>query len=163
MNNTLFFDQGDTFQGTLQSNYNYGRMITDVYNAAGMSARTVGNHDFDWGGAHLIANTQANYHGYSTPVLAANVYDFDFATKTTGIEQQSEVGQECTTFTLESGIKVGVIGLIGESCITSINTPFVENYNFISSADVTKTLSDKLRTEENCDVIIASIHDGYSN
>ncbi len=161
--NTLFLDQGDTFQGTLQSNYNYGRMITDVYNASGMSARTVGNHDFDWGGARLEANTNANYHGYSTPVLAANVYDYDFSTKTMGNEQQSEIGQEYTTFTLESGIKVGVIGLIGEECITSINSQFVEEYGFKNSAQITKTISDKLRTEENCDVVIASIHDRYNS
>lgn len=163
MADTLFLDQGDTFQGTLQSNYNYGRMITDVYNASGMSARTVGNHDFDWGGARLEANTNANYHGYSTPVLAANVYDYDFSTKTMGNQQQSEVGQEYTTFTLESGIKVGVIGLIGEDCITSINSQFVEEYGFKNSAQITKTISDKLRTEENCDVVIASIHDGYNS
>ena len=160
---TLFLDQGDTFQGTLQSNYNYGRMITDVYNASGMSARTVGNHDFDWGGARLEANTNANYHGYSTPVLAANIYDYDFSTKTMGNEQQSEIGQEYATFTLESGIKVGVIGLIGEDCITSINSQFVEEYGFKNSAEITKRISDKLRTKENCDVVIASIHDGYNS
>lgn len=161
--NTLFLDQGDTFQGTLQSNHNYGRMITDVYNASGMSARTVGNHDFDWGEPRLEANTNANYHGYSTPVLAANVYDYNFSTKTMGNEQQSEIGQEYTTFTLESGIKVGVIGLIGEDCITSINSQFVEEYGFKNSAQITKMISDKLRTEENCDVVIASIHDGYND
>ena len=161
--NTLFLDQGDTFQGTLQSNHNYGRLITDVYNAAGMSARTVGNHDFDWGDQCLKNNTSAEYHGYSTPVLAANVYDFNFQTKETGSQQQSEIGQEYSVFTLESGIKVGVIGLIGESCITSINSQFVENYSFTNAANVTKTTSNKLRSEENCDVIIASIHDGYDD
>ena len=162
-NNTLFLDQGDTFQGSLLSNYNRGRMITDVYNAAGMSGRTVGNHDFDWGADKLIASGNAQYHGYSTPVLAANVYDFSFQTKEVGTTQQSQIGQEYVTFTLESGIKVGVIGVIGDTCETSINTQFVEDFEFINAANMIRSLSDTLRVEEDCDVIIASIHDGYSS
>lgn len=160
--NTLFLDQGDTFQGSLKSNYNYGRMITDVYNAAGMSARTVGNHDFDWGRDKLIANTNANYHGYSTPVLAANVYDYNFTTKEVGSTQQEEIGKPYVTFTLESGIKVGVIGTIGTDCITSICTPFVQDIHFIDVSNTIKNLSDILRSQENCDVVIASIHEGLN-
>ncbi len=90
-------------------------MITDVYNAAGMSARTIGNHDFDWGIDALVENTTASYHGYATPVLAANVYDFDWESKIIGTTQQSQIGREYATFTLESGIKVGVVGAISDS------------------------------------------------
>ncbi len=162
-NNTLFLDQGDTFQGSLQSNYNRGRLITDVYNAAGMSARTIGNHDFDWGDEKLIACGQADYHGYSTPVLAANVYDFNFSTKEVGTTHQSQIGREYTIFTLESGIKVGLIGVIGDTCETSINTQFVMNYEFVDVSNTICRLSDQLRNEEDCDVVIASIHDGYDS
>ncbi len=161
--NTLFLDQGDTWQGQLKSNYNFGRMITDVYNAAGVSARTIGNHDFDWSDEKLIANTAANYHGYSTPVLAANVYDFNFETKEVGSTQQSQIGKEYVTFTMENGLKVGVIGLIGSTCETSINSQFVFDYEFIDEINVIKELSNELRIEENCDIIIGTIHEAYSN
>ena len=161
--NTLFLDQGDTWQGTLKSNYNYGEMINDVYNAAGMSARTVGNHDFDWGDEKLIANSKASYNGYSTPVLAANVYDYNFQTKEVGTTQQSDIGREYVTFTLDSGIKVGVIGVIDDGCEKDIVTQNVMNYEFTNSVTKVRELSDKLRTTEECDVVIASMHEGYSD
>lgn len=159
--NTLFLDQGDTWQGTLESNYNRGRMITDVYNAAGMSARTVGNHDFDWKISALVNNTNAAYHGYSTPVLAANVYDFNWNTKEVGTTQQSQIGKEYVTFTLESGLKVGVVGVIGSSCVTDINTPNIMTISFTNVINKIKQISDVLRVNEECDIVIASMHEGY--
>ena len=159
--NTLFLDQGDTWQGSLESNYNRGRMITDVYNAAGMSARTIGNHDFDWEIEALVNNTNANYCGYSTPVLAANVYDFDWDNKQVGTTQQSNIGQEYVTFTLESGIKVGVIGTISDTCEPDINTPNIMTVEFTPMIQKIQELSDTLRVEESCDIIIASMHEGF--
>lgn len=159
--NTLFLDQGDTWQGSLESNYNYGRMITDVYNAAGMSARTIGNHDFDWEIEALASNTAANYHGYSTPVLAANIYDFNWDTKEVGTTQQSQIGQEYVTFTLKSGIKVGVIGTISDTCEPDINTPNVMTVEFTPMIQKIQELSDILRTEQSCDIVIASMHEGF--
>ena len=78
--NTLLIDQGDTWQGSIYSNYNHGALVTDVMNYIHYDARTVGNHDFDWGVEWLQNNTAKSYEGYSTPVLAGNVYDYDFVT-----------------------------------------------------------------------------------
>lgn len=161
--NTLFLDQGDTWQGSLESNYNRGRMITDVYNAAGMSARTIGNHDFDWGIDALVENTAASYHGYSTPVLAANVYDFDWDSKIVGTTQQSQIGREYVTFTLDSGIKVGVVGAISDSCEPDICTPNIMSVEFVNIIKTIQEISDTLRIEEGCDLVIASMHEGYFN
>lgn len=163
LENTLFLDQGDTWQGSLKSNYNRGRMITDVYNAAGMSSRTVGNHDFDWGQDKIETNKDASYHGYSTPVLAANIYDYNFNTHQVGSTQQSHLGQEYTTFTLESGIKVGVIGVIGETIEREICTPNVMDVEFISMPQVIKNCSDTLRVNEHCDIVVASIHEEFQS
>ena len=44
--NTLILDQGDTWQGSFESNYKYGAIVQDVFNYAGVSLRTLGNHDF---------------------------------------------------------------------------------------------------------------------
>lgn len=159
--NTLFLDQGDTWQGSLESNYNRGRMITDVYNAAGMSARTIGNHDFDWEIDALGQNTAASYHGYATPVLAANVYDFDWDSKITGTTQQSQIGREYVTFTLESGIKVGVVGAISDSCEPDICTPNIMSVEFVNIIETIQEISDTLRIDEGCDLVIASLHEGY--
>ena len=120
--NTLLLDQGDSWQGSIYSNYNHGGLITDLMNYIHYDVRTVGNHDFDWGLDYLKANTAKSYNGYSTPVLAGNVYDYDFTTKTNGTHQQSDIGGTSVTYTLANGLKVGILGCIGDGQITSITS-----------------------------------------
>src|SRR5262249_18884682 len=63
-------DGGDEFQGTWISTQFRGRSVTDVYNAVGVTASAVGNHEFDFGVPVLKERiAQAKY-----PILAANVY-----------------------------------------------------------------------------------------
>ena len=128
--NTLLIDQGDTWQGSIYSNYNHGEMITDVMNYIHYDARSIGNHDFDWGQEYVASNTQRSYNGYSTPVLAGNVYDYDFATKTTGTTFQSQFGVKSVTYTLENGLKVGILGGIGQDQITSIGSYYTTDITF---------------------------------
>ena len=45
---TVLVDGGDSFQGTMISNLQYGRPVVEEMNALGYSAMAVGNHDFDW-------------------------------------------------------------------------------------------------------------------
>ena len=105
--NTLIFDQGDTWQGSLESNYGNGAIVQDVFNYAGVSLRTVGNHDFDWGLDQLEKTINRKLGDDYIPCLAANVYDFKDGI--TGTTQQNQYGKEYATFTLENGIKVGVV------------------------------------------------------
>jgi len=156
--NVLFLDQGDAMQGTLDSNYNRGRMITDVFNASHVSARTVGNHDFDWGVNVIKNNNTAEYKGYKTPYLAANVYDFDDETKTEGTTQQESIGKEYAVVTCNNGLKVGIVGVIGKENITVITTDRVKDLCFKDPVETIKRVSDKLRTVEKCDIVIASCH-----
>lgn len=155
--NTLFIDSGDTFQGSLESNYNKGKLIAEVYNNAKISARTAGNHDFDWG-TETIKNTLkiANY-----PNLAANVYAFDWKNKKDKDEQLNDFGKCCATYVLDNGLKVGIIGTIGEDQITSISTQLVENITFKNQTTVIKNISDFLRVDKKCDIVIASSHSSY--
>ena len=157
--NTLLLDQGDTWQGSIYSNYNYGALINDVMCEAKFDARTVGNHDFDWGIDALVANTKREYNNYKIPVLAANVYDYDFVTKTEGTVQQSDIGGKSVTYTLENGLKVGIVGTIGKDQITSITSSYVQDVCFINHVKVIKEEATKLR-KDGCDVVIASVHAG---
>ena len=159
--NTIILDQGDTWQGSFESNYTYGALIQDVFTYAGVTARTVGNHDFDWGLAHLEANSNRKYNDDYIPCLAANVYDYENGVN--GDVQQSQLGKEYCTYTLDNGIKVGVIGVIGEDQITSISSQLVSTICFKNYVEKIKELSDFLRGEKDCDVIIASTHEGSSN
>ena len=155
--NTLFIDSGDTWQGSLESNFNKGKLINEVYNNAKISARTAGNHDFDWGIETLKNNVKiCNY-----PNLAANVYAFDWKNKKAKDEQLKDLGKSCATYVLDNGLKVGIIGTIGEDQITSISTQLVENVTFTYQSKIIQDVSDFLRVDKKCDIIIASSHSSY--
>ena len=156
--NTLLLDQGDTWQGSIYSNYNHGALITDVMNYIHYDARSVGNHDFDWGTEYIKSNTARSYNGYSTPVLAGNVYDFNFDTKVTGTTQQSSLGVKSTIVNLDNGLKVGILGGIGSSQITSISSLYVHDIAFTDHIQFIKDEATHLKNDEKCDVIICSIH-----
>lgn len=157
--NTLIFDQGDTWQGSLESNYCDGAIVQDVFNYAGVSLRTVGNHDFDWGLEQLEETINRKMDGDYIPCLAANVYDFKDGK--TGTTQQSQYGKEYATFTLENGIKVGVVGVIG-TLMSSICSNRIETVNFINPIKVIKEMSDYLRMRKKCDIVVASTHNAIS-
>ena len=157
--NTLLLDQGDSWQGSIYSNYNRGALVNDVMCEARYDARTVGNHDFDWGVEPLVNNTSRSYNDYTIPVLAANVYDYDFINKKVGTTQLEEIGQKTVTYTLENGLKVGIVGVIGSPQITSISSNYVMDVAFIDHIKVIKEEATKLR-EDGCDFVIASIHAG---
>ena len=159
--NTLILDQGDTWQGSLESNYEYGAVVQDVFNYAGVSLRTVGNHDFDWGVDHLESTQNRKIGDDYIPVLAANVYDY--ANGVNGKTQQNKYGKEYATFILDNGIKVGVVGVIGSSQITSICSALVQDICFTDHISKAKEISDYLRTKKDCDIVIVSAHEGTSD
>ena len=132
-------------------------MITDIMNYVHYDARTIGNHDFDWGTQYLINNTNREYQGYKTPVLAANVYDFDFTTKRAGTLQQSQIGVSTVTYTFNDNVKVGIVGTIGENQITSINSLYMRELTFKNHIDVIKREATRLK-QEGCQIVIASCH-----
>ena len=159
--NTLILDQGDTWQGSLESNYHYGAIVQDVFNYAGVSLRTLGNHDFDWGLNHLEETNNRKLGDDYIPCLGANV--FDYHNGKNGTSQQSKYGKEYAIFTLDNGIKVGVVGVIGSDQITSICSQLVDTICFTNHVQKIKEISDYLRTEKNCDVIIASTHESTAD
>ena len=159
--NTIWLDQGDSWQGTIYSNMNHGALVNNVMAYAGISARTVGNHDFDWGVDALKANTarvfEYNDVEYTVPTLAANIYDYDFVNKEFGDDQQSDIGAETITYTLENGLKVGVVGVIGEDQITSINSLYTQDIGFKPHIPIIQEKATELRAD-GCDIVICSIH-----
>ena len=160
--NTLILSQGDDWQGSVYSNYNRGRLVNDVYAYCRVNARTVGNHDFDWGVEPLEENTATGYDGYTTPVLAANVYDYDFETKIEGNIQQTSIGVPTVTYTLENGLKVGIVGIIGREQITSITSSYTQDICFKEEISIVKQYATELR-EDGCGVVILSAHSGQDS
>ena len=82
----LLMDAGDMFQGTLGSNSVEGRSVIAAYNALGLSAATLGNHEFDYGPLNGATSGQAasaqgalrtRLEEARFPVLSANLLDVD--------------------------------------------------------------------------------------
>ncbi len=159
--NTLLISSGDMFQGTLESNYNSGNLLADIMNDCKFDALSLGNHDFDWGLEALKENKErVSPDGYQTPYLCANLYNYENGKE--GDEQLSQYGAEYTISEQENGLRVGIIGAIGEDQYTSITSTYVEDVCFKDPSPVVKKLSDELRTEKDCDVVILSFHASQS-
>lgn len=151
--NSLLINSGDMFQGAMESNSNYGTLLAECMDAVGFASFTIGNHEFDWG----LEKLQYLSQNSETPFLGANIYHWNSSTNTWG-EFASEIAQEYVVKTLPNGLKIGIIGIIGRDQLTSICSTYVQDISFKDPADVVPQLSEKLRNEEDCDVIVVSAH-----
>src|SRR5438034_5550232 len=68
---TIRLDAGDEMQGTLISNYSFGRPAIAAMNAFGIDAAAIGNHEFDWS----VDTLRARMAGAHYRFLAANISD----------------------------------------------------------------------------------------
>src|SRR5260370_4135517 len=95
----VLLDAGDEFQGTLISNEFRGKSVTDVYNAVGVTASAIGNHEFDFGLPVLRERmAQAQY-----PILAAHIF-------VKGTRERPEWAKPSVVVD-QRGRKIGSIGL----------------------------------------------------
>ncbi len=144
----ILLASGDMWQGTVESSSNKGQLMTEWMNGVGFSAMTLGNHEYDWGSQVLTPNSQLA----EFPFLAINVtYNgkaVDYCKASTVVEK--------------GGIKVGIIGAIGD-CLSSISGDFSAGLSFATGRALTslvKAEADRLRKDEGCEFIVYSIHDG---
>ena len=149
---SVFVSQGDMWQGSVESNYTKGNIVTEWMNSLGFVSMTVGNHEFDWGEEPVKDNAQlADF-----PMLGINVMKRATNTRVDYLEAS-------TTF-MRGDAKIGVIGAIG-NCYSSISSSKVKDIYFETGNDLTDLVmeeSNRLRNEENCDFIIYSIHGSAS-
>lgn len=148
---SLFLSSGDMWQGTATSNLTDGLIITDWMNELGFTSMTIGNHEYDWGEETVIKNADAA----NFPLLGINIYD----------RATNERVEYCdASVTVDLGkIQVGIIGAVGD-CYSSISSDKVEDIYFKTGSELTELVTaeaDRLRSE-GVDLIVYSIHDGYS-
>ena len=148
----LVIASGDMLQGTALSNEYRGRPVIEAMNHIGFDAYTIGNHEFDWG----IVNIQ-NYYDDNPengeadyPMLAANVVE-----SVTG--ELLDWTQPYVIYDL-AGIRIGIIGVIGEDTYGSISPSMVSGLTFLNAETTLWNYAQILREEELCDIVIASIH-----
>lgn len=155
--NSLFLNSGDMWQGSLESNTNRGKLLTQVMNEIGFDTFTLGNHEFDWGIDEIINNKQYT----STRFLGANIYHWD-KEKKTFLDFANELVDEYYIKDLPNGLRVGVIGVIGDKQITSISSNMVQDIGFKAPIPIISDLSSYLRTKKACDVVVVSAHGGQA-
>jgi 5'-nucleotidase len=143
----LVLDGGDAFQGTMISNQFGGRSVTEVYNAVGVSAAALGNHEFDFGMRVLKQRiAQAKY-----PLLSANVF-------LKGTRQRPEWLRPSVLLELR-GLKVGIIGLTTQETPLSTNPLMVEDLEFAEGGPAAAEEADALRAR-GATVVLICAHAG---
>lgn len=159
---TVFLNAGDLWQDTYDSGMNKGELLTKAMKGIGFEAMALGNHEFDWGIDNIKANKIIAESGDEQfTFLGCNIYNYDNEQKE-ATTQASDIASPYKII-YRGDTKIGLIGAIGENQITSITSRNWESLTFLNPVSIVKKLSDKLRTEENCDLVIYMLHAGFSS
>ncbi len=143
----VLLDAGDEFQGTLISNEFRGKSVTDVYNAVGVTASAIGNHEFDFGLPVLRERmAQAKY-----PILAANIF-------VQGTRERPEWAKP-SVIVDRGGIKIGIIGLATAETPLTTNPVNIEGLDFPPGGPVAAQEADALRAQ-GATVVLVTAHAG---
>lgn len=143
---------GDMLQGSALSNYFYGRSTIELMSMMGFDAMVVGNHEFDWGLEKVTQYFDGNEsNGEATfPLLANNIFK-------KGTENLPDYILPYTILD-KGGIKVGVIGTIGEGLESSITASRVRDYVFTDPIYRVQQSTRYLRDTEKVDFVIVVNH-----
>jgi 2',3'-cyclic-nucleotide 2'-phosphodiesterase (5'-nucleotidase family) len=145
---------GDAFQGGAISNMTKGGVLIDIFNEINISAFVMGNHEFDWELDYLRAYQDGNIvnHEAFFPILGANIIDESTNTLLDFLQPYTIVEGK--------GLKVGIIGTIGDGLENSIAARMLEGIHFDPVAQIVLSTTRYLREEQDCDIVILSNHNG---
>lgn len=158
--NVLTLSAGDVFAGGQSiAHLTEGESIVEIMNAAGYDAMTFGNNDLNLGGAQLLKlASKTNF-----PILGANFFSWGTDNTTELAATYNEGDQpldDYQVFTTESGCKIGIFGL---TTTMMSNNPVYEYYYTEGTIITAEKYVDILKNVENCDIIIALGHTGWSD
>lgn len=155
--NTLFISGGDMLQGSLLSNYFHGESMIDLLNHMHHDAFVIGNHEFDWGLEKVTRYFDPSYEGVRAqfPLLGANVYVKGTTTRPDFIDAYTVIER--------AGVRIGIIGLMGEGLETSIAEAMVRDYEFGDPYPVVQHYAGHLRVVEEVQVVLVVIHGADSS
>ena len=158
-------DAGDMFQGTLESNLVEGKSVVQAFNALGMDAVAIGNHEFDFGpaGALSIPSSakddargalKARAKEANFPFLAANLID-----DVTGKAVAWPNVKPSHLVHAGGGVKVGIIG------VTTKDTAFTTssaNFKGLRTASLRETIASEAHAlrQRGAHVIVVAAHAG---
>lgn len=146
--NTLVLDAGDVFQGTPYFNFFGGELELKLMSKMGYNASTLGNHEFDNGMEKL------------SKVLKHANFSFlnsNYTLKNTPLENKIKSHE---IFKI-NGIKIGVFGL-GIELEGLVEKKLYKGIKYLNPIEISKDVSDDLKYNHNCDLIICLSHLGFS-
>lgn len=160
----LLIDAGDMWQGTLESNLVEGAAVVEAYNAMGVTAAAIGNHEFDFGpeGPNAIpleegqdprGNLKQRAREAAFPLLAANLID-----DTSG-EPVAWDNVRPSILIEAAGIKVGIVGILTSNTLT---TTIAANTSNLSIAPLAETIAAQARQlrDDGAALIVVAAHAG---
>ncbi len=143
----LLFDSGDFSQGSPFYTLFEGKVEIELMNMMGYDAVTIGNHEFDFG----LERMAELFRKADFPVVCAN-YDFK-GTPVDGIVKPYVVLER-------DGLRIGVFG-VSPRLDGLVSEKNCRGVKYLNPVDVACTVSDKLRFEEKCDVVVCLSHLGW--
>ena len=149
----VFLSTGDMWQDTYESRTNNGFLITECLEAMECETFTLGNHEFDWGVQNILNNKALTKN---TTFLCANVYNYPNEDEFANLGEKYKIIER-------KGVRIGIIGTIGSTQNTSITSSIWENLSFRETTKVVQDLSDELRTEKDCDIVLWGTHANYAS
>jgi 2',3'-cyclic-nucleotide 2'-phosphodiesterase (5'-nucleotidase family) len=142
---TVRLDGGDGMRGTPVSNFEFGRPVIAAFNAFGIDAAAVGDHDFDWGVDTLQARLGEAHYQF----VAANISDSS---------GRAPGRIEPWTVIARGGAKVAVIGLTTRHAPETSAPRNVAGLTFGNLADAVRRLLPAARAA--ADFVIVLAHAG---
>ena len=145
----LRVDGGDQMQGTLQSNLVFGQSVVEAFNAVGLDAAVIGNHDLDWGQDTLRARmAEAKY-----PWLAANMFDSTTGRRPTWVRPYAMLER--------GGLRIAAIGYMLPGTKGIVKAEFVQGLAFRAGRAAIQDVLDEVQALRP-DLTIIVAHEGGS-
>jgi 2',3'-cyclic-nucleotide 2'-phosphodiesterase (5'-nucleotidase family) len=143
---TLLLDGGDEFQGTPASNLAFGKPVVEMFNALGLAAAAVGNHEFDWGVDTLRSRMRdARYSFLAANVRYTDGRDVEWIPNDTLVER--------------GPFRIGIIGVATVETPTTTRSRNVAGLRFDAPAPIVDSLARTLRTR-GANVVVVVAHAG---
>ena len=145
--NTLLLDAGDIFQGTPYFNYFGGALEFKLMSMLKYDVATIGNHDFD----NAIDGLYKQFPNAKFDFVSAN-YNFENTVLDTHVKPYQII--------VKDGIKIGIFGL-GIELDGLVSKKMYKETGYLDPIEITQDITNKLKNEEKCDLIICLSHLGY--
>ena len=165
----LLLDQGDLYQGSIDSYSTNGRVMDEYLLVNGYDSTLIGNHEWDYSFAGKNDNGIEDHLAYlkdtHVSILGNNIlYKGNEVDWNITMEDKNGNDLRGCKIVERHGVKIGIIGMAGDYA-SSISADLIIDYSFAGARQQLKTrtinASNALR-ELGADLIILQVHDGSS-